>query len=297
MRRCVGNWGRWIGLSNIDVTLLVERKIHVEIVQAVMPVEPIRNGQTKPFLIRCDDGNQYYVKFKENPESSRVLINEFVCTKIAEIIDIPITPNKFVQIDAHFIQLYGPTIQQHIGEVISAGLHFGSLKVDKAYPITSSKMIANSVNTDCLSTILMFDHLVGNGDRVSNKGNILMNGVSKEITVIDHSHAFELGPIWDEHQLRRLVNQPILPLDLTGYVYSKWVPHINGNSPFSHFFQNLTRLTLQEMSHIIDDVPDEWIITDSEKEALLIYLEYRKDNVHMIPQLLKPSLPHWKGGS
>lgn len=268
----------------------------MDIVNAVAPIQPITNGQTKPYLLLCDDGYQYYVKFKENPESPRVLINEFVCTKIANLVQIPLTTNKLVKINLQFVQVYGEVIKHHIGETISQGLHFGSQKVDKAYPITSSQMIEGSTNPSCLSDVLLFDHLVGNEDRVSNRGNILMDGTSKKITVLDHSHAFELGPIWDHIQLSHRLTDPIKPLDLSGYVYSKWVPYITGTDPFENFFHNMIGLTREKMWHIINEVPAEWNINTQEKQTLLEYLEYRKTNLHTVPQYLKSSLPYWTRG-
>lgn len=270
----------------------------MEVVKGLMAVAPVLNGQTRPFRVKCDDGNEYYVKFKENPESSRVLINEYVSTKIAEILDIPITTNRFVEIGQTFIDLYGEKINSHIEELPSCGLHFGSQKIDKVYPITSSKIISSTTNADCLSSVLLFDHLIGNQDRISNKGNILLDGGDEKlIVVIDHSHAFDLGPIWDEHQLRIRINEPLIPYDLNGYVYSKWIPHINGNSPFSSFFHKLPGLTDDILYHIISKIPEEWLITEGEKEALFLYLQDRRNQIDVLPSLLKNSLPYWKGGS
>lgn len=267
----------------------------LEVVKAASIVEPVPLGGTKPFLIYGEDGNQYYAKFKENPESSRILINEYVCSEIADIFEIPKTENVFIEVSEEFVEVFGEEIEEHIEDMPKPGLHFGSLKLNNVVPITNSEAISKSENPECLSTILLFDHLIGNSDRESNKGNILISESQKRIYAIDHSNAFEIGPLWDATQLKWRLTSPVTPFNMEGYVYSKWTEHIRSPYPFSAFFDNLLRLTDDVLWNIIDETPKEWLITDDEKQMLFQYIVFRRDNIHLLPELLKPKLPYWKG--
>lgn len=266
----------------------------MDIVKAISAVEAVTNGGTKPYVLMGENGQQYYVKFKENPESARILINEYICGEIAALIGLPITENVLIEIDQQFIDIFGEEIEEHIWESPSPGLHFGSLKINDVYLIEDTGTINEAKNIDCLPTILLFDHLIGNNDRESNKGNILITG-KKEIYAIDHSNAFEIGPLWDAHQLDLRLDSPISLLDMNGYVYSKWTDHISDPNPFSAFFDNLPRLTDDVLWNIIDSTPEEWAITPREKEKLLAYISFRRDNIVEVPELLRDALPYWKG--
>lgn len=267
----------------------------MEVVKAVSIVGPVPLGGTKPFLLIGEDGNQYYTKFKENPESSRILINEYVCSQIAEIFDIPKAENVFIDATDIFIEVFGEEISNHIEEMPKTGLHFGSLKLDSVYPITSSDAILKAENPECLPSILLYDHLIGNRDRQYNSGNILISETPRKIFAIDHSEAFEIGPLWDATQLKHRISLPIEPFDMGGYVYTKWIEHIKDPHPFSAFFNNLLRLTDDVLWNIIDKTPDEWLITNNEKQMLFRYLAFRRDNIHPLPELLRDKLPYWKG--
>lgn len=267
----------------------------MEVIKATSTIEPVTNGGTKPFLLMGEDGNQYYTKFKENPESPRILINEYVCAQIAEVFEIPKANNALIEISQEFIEVFGEEVEEHIEEMPTPGIHFGSLKIDRVFPITSSEAILSAENPDCIPTILLFDHLIGNRDRESNAGNILISENPKKIYAIDHTEAFEIGPLWDATQLNHRIDTPITPYDIDGHVYSKWIEHIKDPYPFSAFFDNLSRLTDDVLWNIIDKTPVEWLITDEEKEKLFQYLAFRRDNIHPLPELLRTKLPYWKG--
>ncbi|MEM5646533.1 HipA family kinase [Bacillus cereus] len=103
----------------------------MQIVTAKTAHKEINNGVTKPYIITCDDSEQYVVKFKENPEGKRVLANEYVCAKIAEILDLPLATPSFVQVNETFIQDYGSQVSAHTETNVTPGFHFGTKKIKK----------------------------------------------------------------------------------------------------------------------------------------------------------------------
>src|SRR6266571_4941193 len=57
-------------------------------------LEQIRRmrGGAQSHLMRCDDGHYYVVKFQNNPQHRRILVNELLGTKLAARLGLPTTP-------------------------------------------------------------------------------------------------------------------------------------------------------------------------------------------------------------
>jgi len=49
-------------------------------------------GGAQSHLMRCSDGNYYVVKFQNNPQHRRILVNELLGTNLAKRLGLPTTP-------------------------------------------------------------------------------------------------------------------------------------------------------------------------------------------------------------
>jgi len=58
------------------------------------PVEQIRRvlGGAQSHLKRCDEGYYYVVKFQNNPQHRRILVNELLGTRLAARLGLPTVP-------------------------------------------------------------------------------------------------------------------------------------------------------------------------------------------------------------
>lgn len=269
----------------------------MQMVTAKIAHKEITNGVTKPYIITCDDSEQYVVKFKENPEGKRVLANEYVCAKIAEILELPLATPSLVQVNDTFIQDFGEQVSEHTEENVTTGLHFGTKMIKKAYQINGASMLKLAKNIECIPDIILFDQLVCNCDRECNGGNLLFDQSKMEIVVLDHTHAFDIGPLWDEHSLEYKIGEDFRPLQPDGYVYRKLIPYVNGNNPFNSILEKMGRLNSNSLWDIISNIPAEWEVSSAQKEKLLEYLEDRLHRIETALPVLKPGLPYWKGGS
>lgn len=269
----------------------------MQIVTAKTAHKEINNGVTKPYIITCDDSEQYVVKFKENPEGKRVLANEYVCAKIAEVLDLPLATPSFVQVNETFIQDYGLQVSAHTETNVTSGFHFGTKKIKKAYQITGTDMLRYAKNVDCIPGIILFDQLVCNCDRECNGGNLLFDQTKMEIVVLDHTHAFDIGPLWNEHNLNYKIGEAFRPIQPDGYVYRKLVPFVNGHNPFNSILEKMKGLSNTHLWDIIYNIPEEWDVTQDQKEKLHEYLVDRLHRIEEALPILKPGLPYWKGGS
>lgn len=74
------------------------------------------------------------------------------------------------------------------------------------------------------------------------------------------------------------------------------MPFVKGNNPFSSIIQKFSRMTDMHLWHIIDTIPDEWLVKEDEKHALHRYLCDRLKRMDEALETLKPILPYWKGG-
>jgi hypothetical protein len=266
-------------------------------IAAIRAVSPIKNGVTKPYYVTCKHNETYAVKFAQNPEGARVLLNEFVCAKIAQELELPLPEPALIVASDEFISDHGNAIADHIGAPPEKGLHYGTVKIKKVFPIPSARIIDEARNKAVVPEILIFDQFISNSDRDRNGGNLLFDATNKLVVLIDHTHAFELGPIWDAAQLRQRIGQPFQLFDSTGYVYKKLIPHIDGNNPFHTILGKMSRMTDETLWHIINGVPDEWGMSPEEKEILHLYLLDRKNRIEEVLPLMRTILPRWKGGS
>lgn len=268
----------------------------MQVVKAKRALEGIKNGCTRPYYVSCDDGETYAVKFKENPQGVRTLVNEYVCGEIAVLLNLPLAEPVLVDIEDEFIEDYGSTIQQHIESNISGGFHFGSKKVRKVTPITSSDMLKKANNVHVIPEVILFDQLVCNKDRDRNGGNLLFDISNLDIVVIDHTHAFDIGPIWTAIDLKQRIGESFEAFDNVGYVYRKLVPYIKGNNPFHTALAKVKSLEASAIGNIINNIPSDWQVSDIEKEALFEYIMDRAHRIEEVLPVLKSAFPNWKGG-
>src|SRR5215472_15047085 len=93
-------------------------------------LEQIRRmrGGAQSHLMRCDDGHYYVVKFQNNPQHRRVLVNELLGTRLARLLGLPATPVAIIEVSEELIRLT-PELAMELPRQrapCQAGLQFGS---------------------------------------------------------------------------------------------------------------------------------------------------------------------------
>jgi hypothetical protein len=96
-------------------------------IRALEQIRRMRGG-AQSHLMRCSDGNYYVVKFQNNPQHRRILVNELLGTRLASRLGLPTAPVEVVEVGAELIRLT-PELCIELPRSrtpCTAGLQFGS---------------------------------------------------------------------------------------------------------------------------------------------------------------------------
>lgn len=249
-------------------------------------------GTTDPVLMGCQNGH-YIVKSANNVHGPRVLVNEFVCYKLAKLLELPIPNAALIHINDGIIN--SSKVLKGLG--VQPGIHFGSSFVQRANTNLQPPLLKLAQNKEDIPSIILFDQIIFNDDRTKNKGNLMFDLKQKKIIIIDHSHVFKLGAIWNCHQLE-LINEeaPQLINDFHGHNYKVLLEYVNGNNPFHKIVNKLQSLSRKDIEWCCEGIPDSWLLSSIDKESLIEFIWYRINIVDQILELIKDQCPGWKGG-
>src|ERR1700686_1154925 len=96
-------------------------------IKALEQIRRMRGG-AQSHLMRCADGNYYVVKFQNNPQHRRILVNELLGTRLASRLGLPTAPVEVIEVGAELIRLT-PELCIELPRSrtpCAAGLQFGS---------------------------------------------------------------------------------------------------------------------------------------------------------------------------
>src|SRR5580658_9585073 len=141
-----------------------------------MPVEAIRlirkmRGGAQAHLLECDDGHFYVVKFRNNPQHRRILINEWIASVFLNYLQISAPAAAIVNLSAEFLES-NPEVHIQLGTrhlEVEPGWHFGSrYPGDPAkimvYDFLPDILLDKVVNAGEFLGVLAFDKWMGNAD-------------------------------------------------------------------------------------------------------------------------------------
>ncbi|MDH7479224.1 MAG: hypothetical protein QHH02_04360 [Syntrophomonadaceae bacterium] len=247
--------------------------------QAKTYIRPVVGSGAKAQLILFDDGRHYVVKFKGNPQGLRVLSNELIANRLADLLRVPVAEGAVVRVSQEFID-FEPELYKHS---FIGGLQYGSLFYEGAYGNPTERMLAEVADPELFAGIIVFDHLINNWDRRYHGDNLLFLAEQPpRLITIDHGHAFD-GPEWTVEGLKKAA----LPVDLFyGHFYRVMGEFLRGN-PFEAPLRRVEELGEEQLAAIMTDLPPEWCIGEAERQAMLEYLRLRRANLREAIEKLK----------
>src|SRR5215471_4953952 len=85
-------------------------------------------GGAQAHLLEADDGNYYVVKFRNNPQHGRILVNELLASVFLRYLQIAAPPTAMVRITPEFLGAW-PEVHLTLGTRrigVEPGWHFAS---------------------------------------------------------------------------------------------------------------------------------------------------------------------------
>ena len=70
---------------------------------AVQHIRRMRGG-SQAHLLAASDGHLYITKFQNNPQHIRVLANEFLATRIANFLGLPVSEAKIIAVPENLVE-------------------------------------------------------------------------------------------------------------------------------------------------------------------------------------------------
>jgi hypothetical protein len=277
-----------------------------------MPVEAIRlirkmRGGAQAHLLECDDGHFYVVKFLNNPQHRRILINEWIASVFLNYLLISAPPACIVNLSRPFLDA-NPEIHIQLGtrhQAVSAGWHFGSrypgnpAKV-MVYDFLPDSLLDKVVNVAEFRGVLAFDKWMGNADARQSiffRARLRQWSPSSELQppragfvahMMDHGYVFD-GPHWI------FPDSPLQGLYFRPSVYQT----VRSLDDFEPWLDRIVNFPEEVVDDAQKQIPPDWLAEDAtDLEAMLAKLMSRRKRV---PDLIRESrrgrvnpFPGWK---
>jgi hypothetical protein len=263
-----------------------------------MPVNAHRfvrkmRGGAQAHLLEADDGKCYVVKFQNNPQHRRILVNEVLAAEILAHLQISSPAHEIVRISSEFLSA-NPEVHLQTGArraPVEPGWHFGSCHPGHPdtlaiYDFVPDTLLAQVANAEQFLAVLTFDRWVANAD---GRQSIFFRAELRDwlsrpgppprklgfvALMIDHGFAFN-GPHWD---LPDLAAAGLYPRRA---VYSG----VRSLRDFQPWIDRIVNFPPEVLDKALRRIPPAWIGEDSgELEALLESLLRRRKR---IPELIE----------
>lgn len=264
-------------------------------------------GGAQAHLLEGEDGGFYVVKFTNNPQHRRILINEWLSSAFLRYLQIHVPDTAVVELTPEFIA-ENPELYFSIGsrrERVPPGLHFGSrmaVHPDRVavFDFLPDKLLPKVENSVDFLGVLVFDKWVGNAD---SRQAIFFRARAKKWTplkgevparigffaqMIDHGFAFN-GPHWE------FQDSPIQGLYFRTAVYEQ-VRSLDSFQPWLDMIQNFP---LEIVDSAWKEIPSGWMDgDDGPLEDLLQRLLKRRSRISRlieeIRQTRTSAFPNWR---
>jgi hypothetical protein len=283
----------------------------------LLATEQIRRmrGGAQSHLMRCSDGHYYVVKFQNNPQHRRILVNELLGTRLAARLGLPVTPVAIVHVSEELIHLT-PELCMEMPRArvpCQPGPQFGSRYPGDPRRLTlhdflPDEQLRGVENLHDFAGMLVFDKWTCNTNgrqtiffreerhRPAAQGD---NGLEKEdqppddrdyrAAMIDQGFCFNAGE-W---------NYPDAPLRGL-YARNRVYEGVIGMESFAPWTERVEKsVTERVLAEVIREVPPQWYEDDYDAVTKLLEQLYRRRT--RVPELLlaaknttRQPFPNWR---
>ena len=250
-------------------------------------------GGAQSHLLEADDGCWYVVKFRNNPQHRRILVNELVSSVLLSYLKISTPRMALIHLSPEFLEA-NPEIHVTLGTrrlPVEPGWHFGSQYPGDpervaVYDFLPDTLLPQVANLEDFRAILTFDKWVGNAD---GRQSVFYRAMVRQgeprhgpgavarpgfvASMIDHGFAFN-GPHWD------FPESPLQGLYARRQVYES----VRSLDDFQPWLEQVVHFPEEVVDQAWKRIPVDWI--DGEEEALAQLLERLFERRARLPELI-----------
>ncbi len=275
------------------------------LVQATRLIRKMRGG-AQAHLFECGDGHFYVVKFRNNPQHRRILINEWIASVFLNYLQISTPPAAMVNLSPAFLEA-NPDIYIQLGsrhQAVEPGWHFGSRYPGDpgkimVYDFLPDTLLDTVVNAGEFLGVLAFDKWMSNADarqsiffrarlRQWQAGSEPAPRAGFVSQMMDHGYVFD-GPHW------KFSDSPLQGLYFRPNVYQK----VRGWEDFQPWLDRVVYFPDEIVDMAQKQIPPEWVAEDA--AALQSILEKLMSRRRRVPDLIRDlrggrvnPFPEWK---
>lgn len=227
-------------------------------------------------MMRCSDGNFYVVKFRNNPQHMRVLVNEMLATRLAEAVGLPVPRTEVVEVSDWLVE-HTTELSMHLaGSVIRClpGLHFGSRYVvdplqGQVFDYFPAAMLERVRNLETFAGMLVVDKWTGNANGRQAAFWRRMRERKYTVAFIDQGYCFNAGEwTFPDYPLRGV------------YAHNDVYVGVRGWDSFEPWLSNVERMAEDLIWSCAGEIPPEWYASDlASLEQLMRCLHARKARI------------------
>ena len=260
-----------------------------------MPLTAIRHvrkmrGGAQSHLLEADDGNWYVVKFRNNPQHARVLVNELLCGALLDYLKIASPETAVIHVSEEFLAAHAE-LHLTLGSKripVEPGWQFGSRYPGDPsrlaiYDFLPEALLGQIANLEDFRAILVFDKWVGNTDgrQAVFYRALVRREADEEATarpefvarMIDHGFAFN-GPGWE------FSDSPLHGLYSRHSVYDS----VRSLADFEPWLGQMRHFPEEAIDLAWKRIPSNWVV--GEEDALELTLERLYERRARLPELV-----------
>jgi hypothetical protein len=251
-------------------------------------------GGAQAHLMRCEDGHYYVVKFRNNPQHERVLANEFLATRLAERVGLPVPVAEIVEVSSWLVERT-PELTIVLGSAqirCESGLQFGSRFVvdpvsGQVLDYLPPEMLERVRNLEMFCGILALDKWTCNADGRQAAFWRKMRERKFSASFIDQGYCFNAGE-W---------TFPDFPLRGV-YARNEVYAGVHGWESFEPWLTRIENLDESEIWRVAGEIPPQWYGQSwDELEQLVTTLISRREMVRELIEAFRCSprrpFPEW----
>ena len=242
-------------------------------------------GGAQAHLIEASDGHSYVVKFHNNPQHRRILVNEWIASTFLHYLDIAAPETAMVELTQEFLAAT-PDVHIQLGRErrpVTPGWHFGSRFPGDpmrtvVYDFLPDTLLEQVENLQDFLGVLAFDKWMGNADsrqaiffraRVHDPLAANPPRLGFVAQMVDNGYVFE-GPHW------RWGDSPIQGLYFRPLVYRT----VRGLAEFEPWLDRIRNFPEEVVDQAVKRIPPAWLEGDEDElERLLERLMKRRERV------------------